>query len=149
MLVPLNWNGLESSLGLDGGLRINGSAVTLNPDGSVEFGYSTSLLRSNGGVMVGGGNVELTPEGGAIFANNSNYQFRIEDSGNFGAFGSVAVPQQPSGMDLSNNVTPGGQNGVIEDFEELSLEAVRNAIYQLANTLAKVNNGLRKYGLLD
>jgi len=70
-----------------------------------------------------------------------------------GFFASAPIAKATSGADLTNSVTAGGTNNVIDNWSNLSTystdaAAIRNAVHQLARKLKQVNDALRAYGLL-
>ena len=72
----------------------------------------------------------------------------------FGCFGNNPIGQQPSGANLTNNVTSGGTDNTIANYTSLTVyatdaAAIRNNIYQLARKLKQVNDALRLFGLLN
>lgn len=107
-------------------------AATLSIDGAPVAGANATLTRSYALWIQAGG-------------------FRVD--GNIGFFNTVPVTQQVSGANLTNNVTAGGTNDQIDDYNDLVVyandaAAIRNDIYQLARKLKQVNDGLRAYGML-
>ena len=85
---------------------------------------------------------------------NTGTQLGTASSQKLGFFGANAVVQQADGAALVNNVTAGGTTNQIDDITDLvvyanSANSIRNDIYQLALKLKKVDDALRKYGLLS
>lgn len=75
------------------------------------------------------------------------------DGANMGVFGTAPVAQQTSGANLTNNITAGGTNNVVDNWTDLTTyatdaAAIRNAVYQLARTLKITHDALRAYGML-
>ena len=72
-----------------------------------------------------------------------------------GFLGANAVVSQTRAANLTNNVTSGGTDNIVDnvtasavDTGAAELVSTRNAIYQLARKLKQVNDSLRTYGLL-
>ncbi len=72
----------------------------------------------------------------------------------FGLYGASPISQQPSGANLTNNVTVGGIDNIIADFTNLTVYAtdaatIRDDIYQLARKVKQINDALRLLGFLS
>jgi hypothetical protein len=129
----------------------------LLPDGSLANPSLTFTANSNKGLYAPSIN-DISVVADYIFFGGDNAAASVMTVGPFaselGFYGSVAVTQQVSGADLTNNVTAGGTDDEIADYSDLTVYAndaatIRDDIYQLARKLKQVNDGLRAYGLLS
>lgn len=124
-----------------------GAAILL---GGAASGASVSSIGGDAIVRPGAG-----VEGhGASKIQDKDATTRIEvNATGIGFFAATPASQQTSGANLTNNVTSGGTNDVIDNWTDLTTystdaAAIRNAVYQLARKLKQVNDGLRTLGLL-
>lgn len=119
--------------------------------------YISGPPASAGNVVFTNGPYSLYVGGGTTYLGGTLqivYGGIDHDGGNIGFFGAAPVGQQISGANLTNNVTPGGVDNVIDNYTDLTTYSVaaptiRNNIYQLARKLKQVNDALRAYGLLS
>lgn len=124
-----------SVLSVTANANATGTAVLITNAGS-----GLSLSVASGNVLLAG-DLELD---GAL----------NHDGTTVGFFNTTPATQPVSAANLTNNVTSGGTDNVVDNFTDLIVyandaAAIRNAIYQLARKLKQVNDGLRTLGLLS
>lgn len=140
-----------------GGLEINSDYLKL-------YGYTGGIGSADGGnieIFGGDGGTGADTDGGSVdiksglkngTGTEGSVNIQTRSTGKLGYFGVAAVVKQTSGANLTNNVTSGGTDDVIDNFTSLTVyatdaAAIRNAIYQLSRKLKQLNDGLRSYGM--
>ena len=123
---------------------------------SYQNGFGSFWKFSNGGVRLrDASNIEYIAFAG--FGTNWNFGSNIagvQFNQKIGFFSANPVVKQNTGGFFTNNVTAGGVDGIVANFNDLNVYAndaatIRNDIYQLSKKVKAIDDALRTYGLVN
>jgi hypothetical protein len=136
-------------------LGVNGEYMEFDSVGDIYLADSTgdqfSLASVSGGTVTAsdaaGDSLSLSSGDAAITADSIS----LNAASTLGFFSATPAVQQ-SVSALTNNITPGGTTGTLDNWTSLTVyatdaAAIRNACYQLGLELSELRNAMHAYGL--